>query len=304
MTTKLFNGINAALYTAYREDGAVDCDETGRLARWLVEKGIAGLYLCGTTGDGLLLSLDERRRIVATVAGAVGANVPLMVHVGTLATRDAVDLARHAADQQGVCAISSLGPVYYPLPLADQVNHLSRIAEATELPFYPYLFHDSVQSHGIPAILAAFREIPRLGGIKAFVPDLSVHQTILAQGEPSWELLHGHDPTLAQALAIPGVDGAIGSTYNVVPEIVVAVHAAARRGDHGTAAQLHQRYGHYWRPAVRLGSPLTIGRHWLNQRGFRMGEPRLPKRCAPQAMIDEMAQGLQRGGFDVLKGGM
>ena len=144
MKTKLFSGINAALYTAYLHDGAVNYDETARLAGWLVEKGISGLYLCGTTGDGLLLSMDERRGVVEAVSASVGEQVPLMVHVGTLATRDAINLAGHAAGLAGVSAISSLGPIYYPLPWRDQLNHLSTIAEVTDLPFYPYLFSETV----------------------------------------------------------------------------------------------------------------------------------------------------------------
>ena len=303
MNQKLFTGINAALYTAYRDDGSVDFDETGRLAEWLIDKGISGLYLCGTTGDGLLLSLEERRKIVETVSRTVGDRAPLMVHVGTLATRDAMELARHAAQHEGVTAISSLGPVYYPLPWQDQMNHLTTIAGATDLPFYPYLFSDAVQAQGVSAVLASFAELPHMAGIKAFVQDLSVHQSILAEGRAGWELLHGHDQSLAQALAIPGVDGAIGSMYNVVPEITLAVFAAARGGDHARAAELHRKFSHYWLPACGTGSPLTIGRYWLNRRGLKLGEPRLPKRFPPPAKIEAMEKQLEKDGFNISTGG-
>jgi N-acetylneuraminate lyase len=304
MSKKRFTGINAALYTAYRDDGGVNYDETARLAGWLIEKGISGLYLCGTTGDGLLLSMEERRGVVKAVAGAVGGKVPLMVHVGTLATRDAIELARHAAQCDGVSAISSLGPVYYPLPWPDQIQHLSTIAGATDLPFYPYLFSDAVQGQGVSSVLASFAEIPHMAGIKAFVQDLSVHQRILTDGPDDWELLHGHDQSLAQALAIPGVDGAIGSMYNVVPEIAVAIYQAAHAGDHGRAAELHRTFVHYWNPACTLGSPLTIGRYWLTRRGFVMGEPRPPKRFPSADLLRSMKAGLTKSGFDIMQGGM
>jgi len=304
MKTKLFSGINAALYTAYLHDGAVNYDETARLAGWLVEKGISGLYLCGTTGDGLLLSMDERRGVVEAVSASVGEQVPLMVHVGTLATRDAINLAGHAAGLAGVSAISSLGPIYYPLPWRDQLNHLSTIAEVTDLPFYPYLFSETVQGQGIPAVLDSFAGIPNMAGIKAFVQDLAVHQAIVAQGPGQWELLHGHDQSLAPALAIPGVDGAIGSMYNVVPEITVAIYESVQSGDHARAAELHRRFATYWLPAVQEGSPLTVGRYWLNRRGFSMGEPRLPKRFPPPDAIQKVEESLREAGFDILGGGL
>ena len=304
MGSKLFSGIHAALYTAYRDDGGVHFEETARLAGWLIDRGIAGLYLCGTTGDGLLLSMDERRGIVEAVSDAVGDRVPLMIHVGTLATRDAIELAAHAAKHKGVQAISSLGPVYYPLPWPDQLNHLSAIASVCDLPFYPYLFSETIAGEGVRSVLDSFATIPNMAGIKAFVQDLSVHQAILAHGPEEWELLHGHDQSLAQALAIPGVNGAIGSMYNVVPELVVAIFKAAWSGDHGEAARLHHSFSKYWLPATRDGSPLTVGRYWLTRRGFAMGEPRLPKRFPPPLALEAMEQSLLDHGFDISKGGL
>ena len=146
---KLFRGIIPALYTCYREDGGVNLAETVRLAQWLVEKGVGGFYLCGSTGNGLLQSLDERQQIVESVCNGLDGQVPLMVHVGTMNTADAVELAKHASRLKGVCAISSLPPQYYPMPLDHEIEHLSAVSTATDLPFYPYVFGTTVdrQNH-------------------------------------------------------------------------------------------------------------------------------------------------------------
>ena len=279
MSEKLFRGIIPALYTCYHDDGRVNYDETVRLAEWLCAKGVGGFYLCGTTGEGLLLSTDERKKIVACLGQALGDKVPLMVHVGCMATSDSVELAQHAAGCDGVRAISSLAPQYYPMPLKDQIKHLSVIAQATDLPFYPYLFSTAVDAHGIDALLEAFAQIPNMAGIKAFVTNLAIHQQIIKKGPSQWELLHGFDECLFHGLCIPGVDGSIGSTYNVLPEITVAIYNHVKQGNFAEAIALQEKFGAYWM-AVYRGVILPLGRHFLQKRGFKMGPPRAPL-CAP-----------------------
>ena len=300
---KLFCGIVPALYTAYRRDGSVNYAETARLAEWLAGKGAAGFYLCGSTGEGLFLSSEERRRIVETVSHTVGKHVPLMVHVGTMATRDAIELARHAADQRGVVAISSLAPQYYGYTIDDEIAHLSAIATATDKPFFPYLFQAGVAKYGTRGLIAAFSQIPQMGGIKAFVQDLMVHQTLLMEGPAHWEILHGYDECLAPALTLPGIDGAIGSTYNIVPEIVMAIYQASRTGEFAKAARLHRHYMNYFL-GFNMTKTLSLGRHFLIERGFAMGAPRAPLMPPTADMIKAAKRAHRAAGFDIQRGGM
>lgn len=302
-TGKLFRGIVPALYTAYRKDGRIHVDETVRLAEWLAGRGVAGFYLCGSTGEGLLQSPDERRTLVEAVARAVGRQVPLMVHVGAMATRDAVELALHAAAQPGVVAISSLSPQYYAYTLEDEVAHLSAVASATDKPFYPYLFQAGVARHGTRSLIAAFSKIPRMGGIKAFVQDFAVHQTLLMEGPAHWEILHGYDECLGQALALPGIEGAIGSSYNVVPEIVIAIAQASAAGDLREAARLHRHYMGYWR-GFNMTKALPLGRYFLTRRGFAMGPPRAPLQPPTADMIRAARRGHRETGFSLQRGGL
>ena len=303
MATKRFRGIIPALYTCYEDNGAVNLAETVRLAEWLIEKGAGGFYLCGTTGNGLLLTMDERKSIVEAVAGSVGGHVPLMVHVGTMATAEAIELARHAATCRGVCAISSLPPQYYPMPLAHEIAHLSKIAGATDLPFYPYVFGETVDKCGVQQLIDAFMEIQRIGGIKAFVKDLSVHQTLIHKGPADWELLHGFDQCLFHALAVPGVDGAIGSTYNVVPELVTAIFRKVQAKDYQEAIDLQRHYVGFW--SSIQGHPfLPFVRYFLTKRGFKMGLPRLPLQPPSDEVIEKVEGAMSRANFDISTGGL
>jgi len=289
MSRKIFTGIIPALYTCYHEDGSVNYKETVRLFQWLCEKGAGGFYLCGSTGDGLLLTMNERKQIVESVSQAIEGSIALMVHVGCMSTSDSIELARHAAGCKGVQAISSLPPQYYPMPLTDHVKHLSSIARASDLPFYPYLFSEAVDAHGVPALLDAFGQIPNMAGIKAFVHNLAVHQEILINGPKEWELLHGFDQCLFHALCIPGVDGAIGSTYNVLPEVAVSIYDSVVKKDFEQAILMQQRLADYWLTAQR-GVVLPVGRCILQKRGFQTGPPRAPL-CPPDPeLVNQVEQ--------------
>ena len=294
----LFTGIIPALYTCFNDDGSVNHSETGRLARWLVEKGASGFYLCGTTGSGLLLSKEERKTIVETVAAEVGTTVPLMVHVGCMNTKDSQELARHAAKVKGVRALSSLPPQYYDLPVKDEIAHLSAIAGVADLPFYPYVFGTTINKYGINNIIDVFSKIKNIAGIKAFVSDLAVHQTFIKNAPTEWQLLHGVDQCLCQALIIPGINGAIGSTYNVVPEIVVEIYQAVKNGDYDKAISAHDQFGGYWL-SIQGFNFLVFGRYFLRQRGFSMGTPRSPL-CPPSPEeIAIVRAKMDAAGFDL-----
>ena len=298
-----FTGIIPALYTCFADDGSVNYSETARLAQWLVEKGVGGFYLCGTTGSGLLLSTDERRQIIETVAKATGGQTPLMVHVGCMTTEDSISLARHAATVNGVCAISSLPPQYYILSIDDEIKHLSAIAQATELPFYPYVFDTTIARYSAANLVEAFSRIPRIAGLKAFVTDLSVHQTICKKAPANWQLFHGVDQCLCQALTIPGISAAIGSTYNVVPEIVISIHRAIQNHDYEKAISLHDHFSGYWM-SIQGFNFLAFGRYFLRQRGFKMGLPRPPLQNPPEKEIAIVESRFKDAGFNFSTGGL
>ena len=291
-----FEGIIPALYTCFNSDGSVNYRETVRLAEWLVKKGVGGFYLCGTTGSGLLLTQDERKRITNEVAEALAGQIPIMVHVGSMATREAIELAEHAASFKGVAGISSLPPQYYPLPFEDEIENLSVIAGATNLPFYPYLFGSLVDKYGIDKLIKGFSEIPNMAGVKAFVSDLSVHQLLITRSPETWQIFHGFDQCLLPALAITGVNAAIGSTYNVVPELAIAIYDAAKNGDFKTALLLNQKFGSYW-ISIHGFSFLEFGRYFLQERGFQMGQPRAPLRCPSKTEIEIVKHRMESYGF-------
>jgi dihydrodipicolinate synthase/N-acetylneuraminate lyase len=155
---------------------------------------------------------------------------------------------------------------------------------------------------GTANLVKVLSQIPQVGGVKAFVSDLAVHQFLVNQS-PGWEVLHGYDECLAMALVMPGIDGAIGSTYNAVPELAVGIYRAAQAGDVRELKRLHQRFTQYWLPMPGVKIAL-FGRYFLNVRGFAMGAPRAPLRLPSAEMIRAVAKAHRAAGIDIRRGGL
>jgi len=244
---KLFHGTIPALLSPFTQVGDLDVEAVAPLVNNLLEGGAEGLYLCGSTGEGMSMSVAERKQMTAATLRAVGGRVPVMVMVGACPVEDAIALAKHA-DDMGAVAISSVAPGAYPwlgepaatLPTA--VQFFSSVARATELPFYPYWLGGALAD--AKQYLAAMRGIPTFAGLKYTSGDLYTLQQLRAWA-PSvlgreLNLLSGCDEVNLAACTM-GADGAIGSTYNLMPRLFVAMRTDFELGRAAEAMELQRR---------------------------------------------------------------
>lgn len=132
-----FQGMYVALYSAYDEAGAVSPVRAAKLARYYVGKGLAGLYVGGSSGEGILQSVEERKAMLEAVLQEVRGELKIIVHVGANATADSVELSRHA-EACGADAISAVPSIYYRLSEAAVENHWQQMIDAASLPFIIY----------------------------------------------------------------------------------------------------------------------------------------------------------------------
>src|SRR5688572_22505146 len=105
----MFQGAWPALLTPFTADDQVNYPVLHEVVEFLLTKGIGGFYVCGSTGEGIYMSVEERKRVAAAVTEQVARRVPVIVHVGTMVTRDAVELTGHA-QQIGADAVASIIP--------------------------------------------------------------------------------------------------------------------------------------------------------------------------------------------------
>src|SRR5215218_2936760 len=137
----MLRGTLAAAITPLRDGGAaLDEEAFAPYVDFLVEGGVDGMLALGTTGEGILLSVDERKRAAELFVGAAGGRFHVAVHAGAQTTADTAELARHAASA-GADAVAVIGPPYYVLDEEALYRHFAAAAEAAgALPFYLYEF--------------------------------------------------------------------------------------------------------------------------------------------------------------------
>jgi len=220
------DGAYTALFTPFTEDNQVNVAMLERLVEFHLSQGLRGFYLTGSTGEGFLLSEAERKRVVETVVKANRGRGKVIVHVGCLATDDAVKLARHAATC-GADWVSSVGPVYFGQSFQSACRHYTRIAEATDLPFMVY----SIGQELVPERDVRFFEIKNVKGIKYTGADYYNAQRLKRMLDKEVIFFAGRDEQLLCGLAMGNVfSGGIGTTYNIIPAHFARICELAKAG--------------------------------------------------------------------------
>jgi dihydrodipicolinate synthase/N-acetylneuraminate lyase len=231
----MLSGAIAAAVTPLTDEGD-DLDEgaVGPLTRFLAEGGIDGALVCGTTGEGILLSALERVRVAERFVEARPDGFQVAIHAGAQSTADTVALATHAKEI-GADAVAVIAPPYFPLDEPALLEHLRAAAEACgPLPFYVYEFAGR-SGYAIPvAVIERLRETsPNLAGLKVSDTPWSAIEPYALEG---LDLFVGSEPLVLEALE-HGADGAVSGLATAFPEIVAAlVHDRdATAGDHVSA---------------------------------------------------------------------
>jgi dihydrodipicolinate synthase/N-acetylneuraminate lyase len=190
----------------------------GPMVEFLDERGADGLFACGTTGEGVLLSVEERRRAAAAFRAALRGR--LIVHCGAQTTADTMELAAHAAEI-GADAVGIIPPPYYRLDTAELTEHFVSAARAcAPLPLYLYAFA-ARSGYSLPIeVVAAVRErADNLAGLKVSEGAFESVQPYLALGLPVYV---GSEPLIPRALAA-GAAGAVSGVAAAFPDVVRAV---------------------------------------------------------------------------------
>ncbi|GIU98836.1 MAG: dihydrodipicolinate synthase family protein [Actinomycetota bacterium] len=214
-------GVIAAAVTPLAEDGArVDLEAVGPLAAFLAAGGVDGVLTCGTTGEGVLLSVAERRAVTEAFLAARPGGFLVAVHAGAQTTADTVALARHAAEA-GADAVAVIAPPYFPLDAAELLAHFAAAAEAcAPLPFYVYEFAGR-SGYAIPVeVVERLRErAPNLAGMKISDTPFAAVRPYLLDG---LDVFIGSEPLVLEGME-HGAVGAVSGLATAWPEVVAAL---------------------------------------------------------------------------------
>ena len=226
-------GAYSALYTPFRKDGSLNEEMVERTIEYGLSRGLKGFYLTGSTGEGFLLSKDERKRVYDRAVKTVKGRAKLIAHIGCLSTDDAVELARYAA-KVGIDWVSSVAPVYFGQSFEAAYDHYRRISGATDLPFMIY----SIGADIVPDRDARFFELKNVKGMKYTNYKYWTVQALRRKLPKEAIFFAGADEQVLSALATGIFAGCIGTSQNVIPAHFAKICALAEQNDFKAAAKL------------------------------------------------------------------
>jgi N-acetylneuraminate lyase len=266
--------------TPFDSSGQVALDLIERQAELLLARRAEGLYLAGNTGEGMLLTTEERMALAERWVAVLDERVPLVIHVGHGSVEDAKALAAHA-QSIGAAAFSSVGPTLFSCKdIEALVNWSAAIAAAApELPFFHYYTGPKPDLHPCRAeeyFIRAQEVIPNFAGLKFTNTDLLDFGQCLRRAGDRYRVLYGVDEAMLPALAM-GAPAFIGGSYNLFSPLASQVIAAYENKQLSEARRVFTTMQRCIATLRKYGGLVAL-KGAMDAIGLPCGEPRLPMR--------------------------
>ena len=231
-------GIYTAFVTPFKGQN-VDLNALNRLADRQIEAGVHGLVVCATTGEGSLLTPDERRTVISAATKRVRGDAKIIVGTGSISTQEVIESTRIAADLGAEAALVFAPP--YTKPSQEGIAaHFEAVADQSKIPIILYNVPSRTVSDILPSTVARLAKHERIVGIKEASGSIQRIQQVIAASEGHISVLSGDDP-LTLSLLVAGGQGVICTCSNVVPNVWVEMWNAWKRGDLNSARDIQGR---------------------------------------------------------------
>lgn len=220
MSNSKYQGIFPAFYACYDENGEISPERVRNLTKYFIKKGVKGVYVCGSSGECIYQSVEDRKLTLENVMSEARGKLTVIAHVACNNTKDSMELARHA-ESQGVDAIAAIPPIYFHLPeysIAAYWNAISSAAPNTDFIIYniPQLAGTALTQ----SLLTEMLKNPQVKGVKNSSMPVQDIQIFKAMGGKDFTVFNGPDEQLISG-RIMGADGGIGGTYGAMPELIL-----------------------------------------------------------------------------------
>ncbi len=297
MSLDKYKGIFPAFYACYDDEGNVSEERTEALTEFLIEKGVNGLYVGGSSGECIYLGVEERKRTLEAVMRAARGRITIIAHVACNNTRDSQELARHAEDL-GVDAIAAIPPIYFRLPdraIAKYWNDISAAAPNTD-----FVIYNIPQLAGValtPALFDTMLENPRVIGVKNSSMPTQDIQMFRRQAKMKGRdviIFNGPDEQFASGRII-GAKAGIGGTYAVMPELFIKLSELVEKGENEKATVLQDAINEViYAMCSAQGNMYAVAKAVLKKRaGLSLGgvrEPLMQLQPGDEAVVDKAAK--------------
>jgi len=287
-------GIYPAILTPFTKNGKqVDYDKACAYAHYLADKGVHGIFVGGTSGEALLMSMDERKRLTEELVGAVGKRIEVVVQSGTIDTYSTIELTEHSM-ASGAKAVGIYTPSIYRLDGSANYNHFKMIAEAS--PKSPILLYNipSVTNNNLSPdlIMQLANDFDNVVGMKDSSGNMGHVARVVAKTPKSFIVINGADDFTYQAY-MTGCQGSVAITANVAPEIFLKIYKEQKAGNFKAALKASE---HLTRviDGIGGGSPLSVYKEAVRLRGADAGYVRPPQREATKDEKKKVKTALKR----------
>ena len=295
---KKLKGLIVAPFTGFTEDGEVDIQAVARQQKYYKENGIIGAYVCGTTGEGSALTMEEKKALFREWARYRDEHFTVIGFVGGTSVKDAQELTAWAATC-GLDAVAMTAPYYQR---AANVHELALTlaevaAAAPELPFFYY--HIPILTHVCFPMIDLLREvdglIPNFAGIKYTFEDLMDYLFCLEYGNRKYDILYGRDEMMLPALSLGG-QAFVGSTYGYSAPIYLDLMKAFEEGDIKQAAALQYQTDRLIAVLGKYGN--GTGKAFMKAAGMDLGPCRHPLTTLTESQYASFLEDLRALDFD------
>jgi N-acetylneuraminate lyase len=272
-------GLIDAPFTPFKQNGDVNLEPIPAYAQMLAKNGLKGVFINGSSGEGYMLTSEERMQIAEAWMAAAPKDFKVIVHVGSCCVRESRRLAEHA-QKIGAWGIGAMAP---PFPKIGRIEELAKYIEeiacgAPDLPFYYY---------HIPAFNGAFLpmvellkamdgRVPNFAGIKYTFESIYEYNQCRLYGNGKFDMLHGQDETILPSLAMGGAQGGIGGTTNYNGRCLVGIIEAWKQGDLEKARELQNYAQAVINVIVHFRGNIVGGKRIMKLMGLDLGPNRTP----------------------------
>ena len=226
--TGKFQGLVPAAITIFNSKGEIDKEKTKKFLQHLINEGVNGLFVGGSTGEYSLMTMEQRKKIIDIGVEAVEGKVPLFAGTGHNSTKIAVELSEYAQDAGADVVIASLP--HYPKPTQEALyQHYKTVAEAVNIPVFIYSWPGQYGVDIEPETVARLAEDGYIQGIKDSNSNLDHTAEIIQLTGERITVFQGYETKIFSALCI-GADGAICTSGNIIPKEEVEIYSLFREG--------------------------------------------------------------------------
>lgn len=281
MAFEKIKGLIDAPFTPFKEDGEVNYDIIPEYAALLARNGLKGVFINGSSGEGYMLTEEERMQLAEAWIKAVPEDFKVIVHVGSTMVKSSRRLAAHAQE----IGAWGIGAMATPFPKIGRIEELVKYCEeiAAGAPNLPFFFYH------IPAFNGAFLSmydflkavdesgrIPNFAGIKYTFESMYEYNRCLRYKNNKYDMLHGQDETILPCLAMGGAQGGIGGTTNYNGRCLVGIQKAWAEGNLEEARRLQNYAQDVIDVICHFRGNIVGGKRIMKLIGLDLGKNRTP----------------------------